>query len=120
MRTEITYEEACAIYNSDMCEGFEVFVQQQHYLEVLNCYDDRVTDEDYNLTIVGFLSTFSRDDGLFCNASDYFDYDVEAGEYKFQRYRREGRITMRAFRYDTMADATAHAAELLSTVSAVI
>ena len=96
-------EHTAAFEDADLGEAFEVFIQQRQYFEVLNLTDG----------IYGELSTI-KTSGVF-NASSWF-HRVD-GKYQFEHLEERGELEKTFYKFDTMAEAVAFAAELLATVT---
>lgn len=107
MRHSLTKEQFDT-YDADLAEAFELFVQQQHYFEVLS--RTKSSETDYSIYIVASLDTFNSEAQCY-NASHVFQASEE-----YEALKREGKITTQYFLYDTMQDAITHANELLTIV----
>lgn len=124
MRHEVTEAEIEQAHSADLAEAFELFVQQRFYLDV-NTVNGHGPDQLY-----ASLIEFSSDAGIF-NASHAFDRISNISEngnirheiaknYPYRAALENGDATQTFYRYDTLADAMQHAAELLAGVNVSI
>ena len=98
MRNEITCEAYTKFIYEDLCELFEVMIQQQYFLDVINT----------NSGIVSRLYEYDSDAGMY-NASYLYKQEIDDKDY-LMRLRAK---SVHYFHYDTLSDALAHANELL-------
>ena len=112
MRHQIDKTEFDAINSADLAEAFETFVQQKHWLEVLIC-NGRGENE-----IIAVLRTDENFSHGLHNASSWLAHNGD--DYEFVTLEANGDLAISFYRYDTMADAIAHSAELLASVVATI
>ncbi len=95
-------EHAAAFEDADLGEAFELFIQQHQYFEVLNLSSG----------IYATLSTFEV--GGCYNASHWFRHDGK--QYEFEHMNDRGEIVETFYKFETMAEAIAFAADLLKVV----
>lgn len=104
---QIISKEAFTAYTSfDLREAFELLADRK-YLEVLNTESD-------SFRIVGQVVTFS-DDSDCSNMSELWSLKNE--EYKIHRAVENGSATVEYYQFESMNDARALAAQLLSAVT---